>query len=249
MATVGELYSFSEEFIENAVVKIVDQNTLSPLSGVSINISFTGYGESSISSTTNSNGLSDFFLVDVDSSSSITVTIDGSPIEYNFTHQSGNLELFSIELIIPNSEILTANIDDDCADQEYYLTWINSLGGYDFWKFTARASKGLNSISKNIFNKDVFQNWDDEFINGKRDRVILDNKWREKITLRTQLLNEDQATALSKIPLSNSVFLIEGAKEIPVIIESGSFDFFTDRQKITELQFNITFPERYSQTS
>lgn len=249
MATVGELYSFSEEFIENAVIKVVDENTLLPISGLNITISFTGYGESNISSTTDSDGLSDFFLVDVNSGSSITVTIDGSPIQYEFNHQGGNLELFTVESIVTNSEVLNANIDDDCANQEYYLTWINSLGGYEFWKFTARASKGLNSISKNIFNKDVFQNWDDEFINGKRDRVVLENKWREKITLRTQLLNEDQATSLSKIPLSNSVFLIDGTKEIPVVIESGSFDFFTDRQKITELQFNITFPERYSQTS
>lgn len=249
MATVGELYSFSEEFIENAVVRVVSQGSLTPISGAAVTVNFTGFGESSRVSTTDSNGFTDFFLVDVLTDSEISATISGNPLVYNFTHQQNNLELFTIELLVTNSEILQADLDNNCANQEYYLTWINSVGGYEFWKFTARASKGIRSIEKTVFDNDIFQNWDTEFINGLRDKKILQNRYEDNLTLRTQLLTEDQANALSNLPKSSAVFLIQGNQEIPVQVNPSSFEFFTDRQKTIELEFSITLPEKYGQTS
>ena len=173
MAVLGNTYSFSEEFIENAVIQVFEEGTTTPAASVPLIITFTGYGESSINSTTDANGLSDFFLVDFDTSTAISVEVLGSPFINNFNHSGGDLELFSFEQQSTNSQVLIGLADTECANQEYYLTWINSLGGYEFWKFTARATKGLIKLEKNVFNKDVFQDWDNDFINGKRDKKYL----------------------------------------------------------------------------
>lgn len=245
MATVGELYSFSEEYIENFVVKVVDEDTSNPIEGVEVEIEYTGYGETSRTSTTDSNGLTDFVLVDV--ASSATITINVGSLSEQYTHQDGNLELYEFETSVPFSEVKTIKIADQCNENDLILTWINTLGGYEQWNFSARKSKGWDNIEKNVFNKDLFSSWDTEFISGSQDRKTLRNRWRPSITVRSQLLNENEATTISRIKLSNQVFMVQGSNLIPVQVDTGSFQYFTDREKLPNIEFKITLPEEYSQ--
>ena len=46
------------------------------------------------------------------------------------------------------SEAKEFEVDSDCANQEIYLTWLNSTGGWDYWKFTAEKDYNLNIEDK-----------------------------------------------------------------------------------------------------
>ena len=41
--------------------------------------------------------------------------------------------------------------------------------------------------------------------------------------------------------------MVQGSTLVPVQVDSGSFQYFTDKDNLPNIEFNITLPEEYSQ--
>ena len=70
------------------------------------------------------------------------------------------------------SEKKTINVDSECNNQEIYLTWLNELGGWDYWKFTAEKDYSLNINNKETIQRNIFNDWDNTFINGDTENDV-----------------------------------------------------------------------------
>lgn len=132
------------------------------------------------------------------------------------------------------------------------LRWLNTIGGWESWTFTARHSYGVDVSRPNTFNVDIFNNWDTDFITGRSSKKTLSINAAKTITLRSGGLTEDQAEGLSTLGYAIAVQTVAGEGVTggqDVEIDRRSFNYKTDREKNIELSFKITLPEIQIQTA
>ena len=169
------------------------------------------------------------YRMSVDVSNDLT-----SKIEYNLTGVTQcNL-----------SETKTINVDSSCSNQGIYLTWLNELGGWDYWKFTAEKDYNLNIESKETIKRNIFNDWDNDFINGDTEMDVINSSAYSEVGVFSQYLNEDEVLAISAIKYSPKVQVIDGVKKTTVIVDSDSILLFNDGDDETlhTIRFNIRYP-------
>ena len=122
---------------------------------------------------------------------------------------------------------------------EIKLTWLNSFGGWEYWNFLAKKTHGYNiRKEKNGFvERDVFQSWDTDFIAGNSQKETIRVRAAKTVTVRSQLLTEQQIEAIAKINLSISVRDV--TEDTVVIVDSKTFSYRTDGDKLHQIEFNI----------
>lgn len=134
------------------------------------------------------------------------------------------------------------------GDNYINLTWLNTLGAWEYWTFTARHSYGFDSNEVGRIERDIFQNWDADFIQGQSETEVLGKDVRPFIVVRSQLLTKNQVDALSRIRNSIKVQEVKSTGNVTVLIESGSFTYRTDKEKLTTMEFKITYPREQIQS-
>lgn len=138
------------------------------------------------------------------------------------------------------------------GDNYITLRWLNTLGGWDDWTFTARHSYGFDISNVQTFNNDIFDNWDSKYIAGKQEQQTLSLDVAPTITLRSGLLSEDQINAISQVKISKNVETVSGQgvkANQSVTIDRSSFTYRTDKEKLIEFEFQITLPNIQVQTA
>jgi len=128
------------------------------------------------------------------------------------------------------------------------LTWLNSVGGWEYWTFTALHSYGYDSNDIGRIEKDIFQNWDADFISGQSEMEVLGKDVRSFITVRSQLLTKSQVDAIAKIRNSIKVQEVRSTGNVTVLVDTGSFTYRTDKDKTITIEFRITYPREQIQT-
>jgi hypothetical protein len=134
------------------------------------------------------------------------------------------------------------------GDNYINLTWLNSVGGWEYWTFTARHSYGYDSNDIGRIEKDIFQNWDADFISGQSETEVLGKDVRSFITVRSQLLTKEQVDAIAKIRNSIKVQEVRSTGNVTVLVDTGSFTYRTDKDKTITIEFRITYPREQIQT-
>lgn len=132
------------------------------------------------------------------------------------------------------------------------LRWLNTLGGWEYWTFTARHTYGVNISNVNTFNIDIFQNWDTNFIAGEVEEQTLSLNAADSIQLRTGLMNKSQSNGVATIKYGINVQTVSGEfvnSDQTVTIDRSSFQYRTDKEKQIELSFNISLPKIQIQTA
>lgn len=144
------------------------------------------------------------------------------------------------------SELLTIDINRDCANQEIQLRWLNSVGGWEYWTFSARKTYGYEISDVETIERDVFENWDTTFIAGGTESEHLSMKVRQSIEVRSQNLTKQQVDAISKIKFSLKVEDVTNG--VTVLVENKSFEYRTDQDKIHSIDFTIIYPQTFIQS-
>jgi hypothetical protein len=126
------------------------------------------------------------------------------------------------------------------------LTWLNKLGSWEVFNFTARKTYGQNNQSVSNRNIDVFDNWDTDYISGGGDSEDLEIESRNTIVVRSQALTLQQLEAIKEIRSAISVYDCTNNR-IKVMVDKGSFTWFTDKQKRKTIEFTITYPRNQIQ--
>ena len=148
------------------------------------------------------------------------------------------------------SETKSFIYDNECSNQDIYLTWLNSVGGWDYWKFTGEKDYLLNIEDKVTIERNIFNNWDDTFINGDTQLDVLSTTAYNEIDVYSQYLNLDQLQAISQIKYSTKVLMISGDKKVTVIVDSDNITLYNDGDESTlyTIRFRIRFPNIQTQS-
>lgn len=143
------------------------------------------------------------------------------------------------------SETKQFDIDCNCANQEIRLTWLNNLGGFDYWAFTAKADHIREIQESMVTKKNIFPTWpksygaDADTIKKQTKRVS-----NKAYTVRSQLVTEAQIDALAYIKSSVLVQIINSRNDRrTVIVDTDSFIVRQDGQDTFEIAFNISFTD------
>ena len=128
---------------------------------------------------------------------------------------------------------------------KYFITlsWLNPLGGWEFWKFQANKTYGYSISNTQTIKRDIFQDWSTTFIAGQTESEHLSIEASESIRVRSQNLTVQQMNAIAMIKFSLKVQdITDISNKVTVLVDKGSIQYRTDGEKITSLEFDITYP-------
>lgn len=142
-----------------------------------------------------------------------------------------------------SSELKTIDINRKCSNQELSLTWLNTIGGWEHWTFTARKTESYNMRDVQTITRDILEDWDTEFIGAQTEREHISLEANESLIVRSQNLTAQQVRAIARIKFSIKVQdMTDPLKPITVIVDKASIDYTTDKNKTNFIEFAISYP-------
>jgi hypothetical protein len=133
-----------------------------------------------------------------------------------------------------------------------WLSWLNPLGGFDYWLFTGYKDHQINVEETGTTTKNIFPGWPKSY-GATADTITKQTyrKTRKQQILRSQSLTYSQAQEMGEqIKSSPLVQIITTRKDRrTVIVDDGSITVRREADKMHTLSFNISFTDNYpSQT-
>lgn len=133
-----------------------------------------------------------------------------------------------------------------------WLSWLNPLGGFDYWLFTGYKDHQINVEETGTTTKNIFPGWPKSY-GPTADTITKQTyrKTRKQQIIRSQSLTYSQAQEMGEqIKSSPLVQIITSRKDRrTVIVDDGSITVRRESDKMHTLSFNISFTDNYpSQT-
>jgi hypothetical protein len=145
------------------------------------------------------------------------------------------------------TEEITINYDPSCYRYPLYLTWLNSLGGWDYWLFTAKKQYGIEVYDVVIGERNIYQSFPDNFQNQTWEEVI-SLEARERITVRSQPMTQTQQSEVAKIVYSRMVqLMVSEENKYTVLVDKRSLELRTDGDKLHFIEFDLLLPKKIIQ--
>lgn len=161
------------------------------------------------------------------------------PIAYTGSDQRVKLQILSEDI----TDEITVTANTACANQSLYLTWLNYLGGFDYWDFTAQKEHGIEIIETVETNKNLFPEWPKSYAAyADTIRKEVSRTSRQTITVRSQFMTLAQLEAVKYIKTSPLVqVLISKSDRRTVIVDKDSFRVYDEGDKLYSISFNISY--------
>jgi hypothetical protein len=151
-------------------------------------------------------------------------------------------------MAITLSETKTFLIDCNCSKQDIVLVWLNNLGGFEYWKFTAQKDYGVEIGETGQVKKNIFPEWPKSY--GTNADTIRKQTFRDTnnfMTVRSQYVTLDQIKALSYIKSSVLVQIQTSRQDRrTVLVDTDSFVTYPDGADLYSIAFNISFTDDIS---
>jgi hypothetical protein len=133
-----------------------------------------------------------------------------------------------------------------------YLSWLNNLGGFEYWPFIGNEDALLSVEEVGETTKNLFHQWPKSYGAGA-DTITKQTfrKTRKEKLIRSQHLSRTQAEFLGEeIKSSPLVQIVTSRRDRrTVIVDNGSFTVHRGIDKIHNLSFTISYTDGYpSQT-
>jgi len=131
----------------------------------------------------------------------------------------------------------------DATGAPIYLTWLNDLGGWEYFQFNGRKTyseehEGIE-IERNIFN-----NWPDGFSDGETMADWIRVSSIRSVVVRSGLLTKAQYDAVIKIRKAIRVQqIMSDNSKVTVLVEKNGFEKYTDGDKQYIVEFEIKYPK------
>lgn len=146
---------------------------------------------------------------------------------------------------VQSSETKEITIDCECSNQDIYLTWLNNLGGYDYWKFTGFKDHVRSIGETTQIKKNIFTNWPKSY--GEKAQSIVkktSKKSTKQIIVRSQDVTLEQLQAIEYIKSSIDVYIMESRSNLrSVEVDSDSFVSWEEKNKTYSISFTITYTD------
>lgn len=146
---------------------------------------------------------------------------------------------------IPISETKTFDIKCGCSNKEIRLTWLNNLGGFDYWNFTGKKDHIIEIQEALVTKKNIFPQWPKSYgATADTIRKQTSRTSNKAYTVRAQHLTLEQADAIAYIKSSVLVQIINSRQDKrTVILDTDSFVKYKDQDKLYTIAFNVSFTD------
>lgn len=143
------------------------------------------------------------------------------------------------------SETKQFTIDCGCSEQDLTLTWLNNLGGFDYWKFTAQKDHVVEIQEALTTKKNIFPQWPKSYGSQadtiRKQTVRVSNK---SYTIRSQHITREEADAIAYLKSSVLVQIINSQTDRrTVIVDTESFVKYKDGDDLYSIAFNVSFTD------
>jgi hypothetical protein len=182
---------------------------------------------------------------------SILALGDASYVAFKFTVLSAltnvtvDINSVSATTSVTISETKTININEDCANQNFYLTWLNNLGGFDYWNFTARKVYSVDVTGNSLSEKNINTNWPKSY--GSFADTIKQQTGRtsnEVIRVSSQFLTVQQEEAIKQILSSPLVQEVTSQRDRrTVIIDPTTYRIRKDQDDLRTISFDLRYTD------
>lgn len=129
---------------------------------------------------------------------------------------------------------------------EIYLTWLNNLGGFDYWNFTAFHDNLIDIAETSSGSQNTFPTWPasyGEFADTERRRQTF-RESATQILVRSQHITEEQLNAIAYLKSSVLVQILnDHTDRRTVLIDQDSFVKSRDEEKLYSISFTITYTD------
>jgi len=127
----------------------------------------------------------------------------------------------------------------------YYITWLNYLGGFEYFPFTAQKEFDVDVLSAGQTRNNILPGWPNSY--GKNADTIDKQTFRtskNSVIVRSQHLSLNQLEALSYIRTSPLVQLVTSRRDRrTLLVDTDSFKKYDEGDKIFTLQFKVTLTD------
>jgi len=157
--------------------------------------------------------------------------------------QPGVYSIFNGSSVISNEiEVVT---DTECTPQSIVLTWLNYLGGFDYFNFKAEKEYTIDITETQEKTRNIMTAWPKSY--GQWGDTITQNTYRTSkkgMVIRSQYVTESELEALQYVKTSPLVQIIESASDRrTVVVDDQSFTVKKDRQDLYEISFSVLFTD------
>ena len=133
-----------------------------------------------------------------------------------------------------------------------WLSWLNPLGGFDYWLFTGRKDHIINVEETGQTRKNIFPGWPKSY-GANADTITKQTyrKTRKQKVIRSQVLTRAQAEQMGEqIKSSPLVQIITSRRDRrTVIVDEGTLTVRREADKVHTLSFTVSYTDDYpSQT-
>lgn len=169
------------------------------------------------------------------------------PLDIDKQYDSVDVSLLLNGTVI--SETKTIEIDNKCSAQYLKLSWLNNLGGFEYWSFTAFKDNVIEIGDTGETSTNLITSWPEsygEFADTEKRRQTF-RESRQKLVVRSQSLTREQADAVATIKSSVLVQIVNTVYDKrTVILDKNSFTVYNEGDKQFGIQFEITYTDDIS---
>lgn len=141
------------------------------------------------------------------------------------------------------SETKTFSIDCGCSNEEMTLAWLNNLGGFDYWKFTAFKDHIREIKETGETRQNILPSWPKSY--GSNATTIRKQTYRKsgkQFLVRSQHVTLDELEAIAFIKSSVLVQeVVSRSDRRTVIVDEDSFTEFKEDDKLYQISFTVSY--------
>jgi len=128
----------------------------------------------------------------------------------------------------------------------FYVRWLNSLGGWDYWLFQFKIYE-----TDKVESVGTYQKYFDSIASAKSFENYIGKNITPQVQVAAEFITPDEAIGLRSLKTSPSVewYNEETSSWIGVRVEPSSFLFRSDSLNYGKLELTITLPQRFNQTA
>lgn len=143
------------------------------------------------------------------------------------------------------SETQQFKIECGCSNQEIRLSWLNYLGGFDYWAFRGETEHTVDITNSGETKANIFPTWPKSY--GEHADTIRKQTFRESANKKfifSQYLTQDEADAIAFIKSSPLVQIVNSRQDRrTVLVDTDSFTKYKDGDKTYSISFNILYTD------
>lgn len=129
-----------------------------------------------------------------------------------------------------------------------WITWLNHLGGFDYWLFTGYKDHVIDVQETGQTKRNMFPGWPKSY--GSHADTLTKQTFRKskkQKVIRSQVLTSSQAEGMGEQVKSSLLVQILTSRRDrrTVIVDDGSIAVRKEKDKLHTLTFTVTYTDEY----